>query len=162
TALVRRADIGRLADRRGSGTVGRGPGRAAAARNTGGGGGRAHGRGSRRSHPRSLTPIDKQRHREARSSARGTLRPCRPPGTSTAVRGWTPDGRILFVSDAGQPFAGQTYAHTIDPGGGQPERLPWGPVMYLSYGADGGIAIGRGTPDPALWKRYRGGRAGTV
>src|SRR5207249_2167862 len=82
---------------------------------------------------------------------------------NSLVRGWTPDGRILFVSDAGQPFASLFHAYALAPIGGQPERLPFGPVRDVSWNPDGaGVVLGRHTVDPARWKRYRGGTAGTV
>ena len=73
-----------------------------------------------------------------------------------------PDGRILFVSDAGEPFASQLHAYAIAPSGGAPERLPYGPVREVAFGPDGGVVLGRNTADPARWKRYRGGTAGRL
>ncbi|MEY2475421.1 MAG: tricorn protease [Actinomycetota bacterium] len=73
-----------------------------------------------------------------------------------------PDGRILFVSDAGQPFASQLHAYAVSPDGGTPERLPFGPVREVAFGPDGGVVLGRNTADPARWKRYRGGTAGRL
>jgi tricorn protease len=73
-----------------------------------------------------------------------------------------PDGRILFVSDAGEPFATQLHAYAISPDGGAPERLPYGPVREVAFGSDGGVVLGRNTADPARWKRYRGGTAGRL
>ena len=83
-------------------------------------------------------------------------------GGNTQTRGWTPGGDVLFVSDAGQPFAGDYRGWTVDVDGGQPQRLPLGPLTDLSYGPDGGAVLGRFTMDPARWKRYRGGRAGVM
>ncbi len=81
-------------------------------------------------------------------------------GPDVMVRGWTPDGRILFVTTHGQPFFRNYRAHTIDIAGGLPELLPWGQVNHLAYGPRGALVIGRNTADPARWKRYRGGTAG--
>jgi tricorn protease len=81
-------------------------------------------------------------------------------GADTQVRGWTSDGRILFVSNHGQPFLRNHRAWTIAPEGGAPERLALGQVNHLAYGPDGACVIGRNTADPARWKRYRGGTAG--
>jgi tricorn protease len=81
-------------------------------------------------------------------------------GPDTLVRGWTPDGRILFVTTHGQPFFRNYRAFTIAPEGGAPELLPYGQVNHLSYGPGGRRVIGRNTADPARWKRYRGGTAG--
>ena len=81
-------------------------------------------------------------------------------GPDVIVRGWTPDGRILFVSTYGQPFFRNYQAFTLDPAGGVPTRLPLGQVNHLAFGPSGGRVIGRNTADPARWKRYRGGTAG--
>jgi tricorn protease len=81
-------------------------------------------------------------------------------GPDTLVRGWTPDGRIVFATTYGQPFFRNHRAWTIDPAGGTPELLPLGQVNHLALGPGGGRVIGRNTADPARWKRYRGGTAG--
>ncbi len=84
-------------------------------------------------------------------------------GADLAVRGWTPDGRIVFCSNHGQPFFRNWHAFTIAPtGGGLPERVPLGQINHLAFGSDGRRAIGRNTADPARWKRYRGGTAGQL
>ncbi|HTT92418.1 MAG TPA: S41 family peptidase [Acidimicrobiales bacterium] len=76
---------------------------------------------------------------------------------------WTPDGRVAFASDAGQPFASLTMAYAVAEDGQQPpDPLPYGPVRDASYGPGGGVVIGRNTADPATWKRYRGGTAGAI
>ena len=81
----------------------------------------------------------------------------------TKVLTWAPDGRVVYASDAGQPFSGLSMAYAISNEGNQPaEPLPFGPVRDASYGPSGGVVIGRNTADPALWKRYRGGRAGAI
>ncbi|MEO6896765.1 MAG: hypothetical protein ABI218_09020, partial [Caldimonas sp.] len=81
-------------------------------------------------------------------------------GTDTLVRGWTGDGRIVFVTTQGQPFFRNHHAFTIDPEGGVAEPLPWGQVNHVAFGPAGAMVIGRNTADPARWKRYRGGTAG--
>ena len=81
-------------------------------------------------------------------------------GPDTLVRGWTPDGHILFVSTHGQPFFRNYRAYTISPEGGAPQLLPLGQVNHLAFGPAGARVIGRNTADPARWKRYRGGTAG--
>jgi len=81
-------------------------------------------------------------------------------GPDTLVRGWTPDGHILFVSTWGQPFFRNHQAYTLDPAGGMPLPLNLGQVNHLSFGPGGTRVIGRNTADPARWKRYRGGTAG--
>ena len=81
-------------------------------------------------------------------------------GPDTLVRGWTPQGQILFVSTYGQPFFRNHRAYTIDPAGGAPQLLPLGQVNHLAFGPGQARVIGRNTADPARWKRYRGGTAG--
>jgi tricorn protease len=81
-------------------------------------------------------------------------------GPDTLVRGWTPDGRIVFVSTYGQPFFRNHQAFTIDPAGGMPQPLSLGQVNHLAFGPGQARLIGRNTADPARWKRYRGGTAG--
>src|SRR5918992_1622868 len=88
-------------------------------------------------------------------------------GASATVRGWTPDGRILFTSEAGQPFAHLIHAYAVAPDGGPVERLPYGPAREVGYGPSGKngktpVVLGRNTADPARWKRYRGGTAGDL
>ena len=43
-------------------------------------------------------------------------------GPDTQVRGWTPQGDILFVSTWGQPFFRNHQAYTIAPAGGMEPR----------------------------------------
>ncbi len=81
-------------------------------------------------------------------------------GPDTLVRGWTPQGHILFVSTWGQPFFRNHQAYTIAPEGGMPQPLQLGQVNHLAFGPGAARIIGRNTADPARWKRYRGGTAG--
>lgn len=81
-------------------------------------------------------------------------------GPDVQVRGFTPEGRILFVTTQGQPFFRNYRAHTLDVAGGLPQLLPLGQVNHLAYGPGKAMVIGRNTADPARWKRYRGGTAG--
>ena len=83
-------------------------------------------------------------------------------GSITTVLDWTPDGKIVIASSAGQPFFRLTPLYTLDPAGGQPEPLPYGPAVSISFGPDGGVVIGRRNEDLARWKRYRGGRTGDI
>ena len=55
-------------------------------------------------------------------------------GASATVRGWTPDGRILFTSEAGQPFHHMIHAYAVAPEGGPVERLPYGPAREVAFG----------------------------
>jgi len=81
-------------------------------------------------------------------------------GPDVIVRGWTPEGHILFVSTYGQPFFRNYRAYTLDPAGGIPQLLSLGQVNHLAFGPGTRRLIGRNTVDPARWKRYRGGTAG--
>ncbi len=81
-------------------------------------------------------------------------------GPDVMLRGWTPQGHILFVTTHGQPFFRNYRAFTLDPAGGSPQMLPWGQINHLAFGPGGASVIGRNTADPARWKRYRGGTAG--
>ena len=74
--------------------------------------------------------------------------------------GWTPDGKIVFASNAAQPFAAMLCLYTLDPTGGSPQRIDIGPARAIAFGPHGEQVIGRNTSDPARWKRYRGGTAG--
>ena len=97
-------------------------------------------------------------------AAGGPARRCTWLGSEVQVRGWTPDGRILFVSNHGQPFLRNLHAWTLGLVGGEPEpwptRLPLGPVDQLALGPRGRRVIGRHTTDPARGERDPGGRAG--
>ena len=55
-------------------------------------------------------------------------------GATSLVRGWTPDGRILFVSDAATPFHHIIQPYAVDPTGGAPELLPYGPAREVAFG----------------------------
>ena len=81
-------------------------------------------------------------------------------GPDVMVRGWTPDGRILFVTTHGQPFFRNYRAYTLPVEGGMPELIPLGQVNHLAFGPGNAKVIGRNTADPARWKRYKGGTAG--
>ncbi len=83
-------------------------------------------------------------------------------GTRSIVQGWTSDGRILFVSDAGQPFFDILHAYAVAPEGGPVQRLPYGPVRDVAFGPRRAVVLGRNTGDLARWKRYRGGTAGDL
>ncbi len=78
------------------------------------------------------------------------------------VAGWDPRGRIVFASDAAQPFTGILRLHAMSPTGGRPELLPTGPALTVSFGPGGGVVIGRGRREASHWKRYRGGTAGDL
>ncbi|HEY2579971.1 MAG TPA: PDZ domain-containing protein [Streptosporangiaceae bacterium] len=82
---------------------------------------------------------------------------------ATRVRGWSPDGEVLVVTAAGQPFDHYTWAHAVRPDGGMPRRLEFGPVSDLAVERDAvALLTGRHPREPAYWKRYRGGCAGRL
>ncbi len=85
-------------------------------------------------------------------------------GATTQVVGWSPDGgRVIVATDWKQAFRGFMHLHAVPVGGGTPEALDVGPARAISYQPDGpGVVIGRNSWDPARWKRYRGGTAGTL
>jgi len=83
-------------------------------------------------------------------------------GTDVQVRGWTPDGEIVYVTTQGQPFFRNHHAFAVAPSGGPSRALGLGQVNHIGWGDGGRVAIGRNTDDPARWKRYRGGRAGAL
>ncbi|MEP6651463.1 MAG: peptidase S41, partial [Lapillicoccus sp.] len=80
--------------------------------------------------------------------------------TRTATRGWTPDGGVLDVSEAGQPSMARTWAHALPVDGSPGRRLDYGVVDDVAYGPGGAIVTATSASynrDPAWWKRYRGG-----
>jgi tricorn protease len=81
-------------------------------------------------------------------------------GPDVIVRGWTPEGQILFVTTYAQAFFRNYHAYTLPLDGGVPQLLPLGQVNHLAFGPGNIRVIGRNTADPARWKRYRGGTAG--
>jgi len=91
--------------------------------------------------------------------------PCRLTylGANSTVVGWSRDGkRVLFTSDAYQPFSGTGGIVSVGLEGGLPRNEPYGLAVSITFGHDGGVAIGRHSNDPARWKRYRGGTAGDL
>jgi tricorn protease len=85
-------------------------------------------------------------------------------GGLSQVVGWSADGAdVLFASDHRQPFARVGEIHRVAAKGGVPENLGHGPARAIAHEPEGaGVAIGRNSGDPARWKRYRGGTAGTL
>ncbi len=84
-------------------------------------------------------------------------------GASSQVVGW--DGEhIIYASNSGWPFSNDFRLWSVAAdGGGGPMLLPWGPARAIARQPSGpGVVLGRHTADPARWKRYRGGRAGSL
>ena len=82
----------------------------------------------------------------------------------TGVCGWTPEGDVVAVTAAGQPFTHHTWAHVLpvadaaDP----PRRLPFGLVGDLAMETAGIALLTPTLRHPAYWKRYRGGTSGRL
>ena len=85
-------------------------------------------------------------------------------GSPCRVSGWRPDGsRIVYATAAGRPFETDFWLNEVSPQGGLPSEIPIGPATAIAQGPGGAVALGRGSlRDPSHWKRYRGGRAGTL
>lgn len=85
-------------------------------------------------------------------------------GAECTVAGWTPDGEtILYATNATRPFAREQWLNAVGHAGGEPRELPLGPASSIAHGPSGGKVLGRHTRrEPAWWKRYRGGTAGTL
>ena len=85
-------------------------------------------------------------------------------GSLTQVVGWSPDGsEVIVASDFQQPFTAAMHLHGV-PIDGSPHRpMQLGVARAISHEpGGGGVVLGRNTYDPARWKRYRGGTAGTL
>ncbi len=82
----------------------------------------------------------------------------------TRPLGWTPDGRVLFVSSAGEPFRSGTWAYSVAVDGSGLQRLPYGPISGLTTGPGGSAVLGvnQSLRRGAAWKRYRGGTAAAL
>ena len=81
----------------------------------------------------------------------------------TRVTGWTAAGEVLAVTSAGQQATKYRRAFAVSGRGDAPPRpLPYGPVNDLAI-EDAGTVLLTGSVggEPAFWKRYRGGRAGS-
>lgn len=85
-------------------------------------------------------------------------------GSNAMVIGWNRAGsEVLVASDRGQPFAGWLHVYRAPVDGGPVRPLGVGPAYAISFAPrGGGVVIARNAFDPARWKRYRGGRAGTL
>jgi tricorn protease len=85
-------------------------------------------------------------------------------GALTHVIGWTPDGSAVIVAtDWREPFSQRQSLYQVPIDGSPPIAIRVGPARAISHQPGGpGIVIGRNSFDPARWKRYRGGRTGTL
>jgi tricorn protease len=80
------------------------------------------------------------------------------------VAAWTPDGAgIVYATRARRDFAGRWWLNEVAVTGGLPVEIPLGPATAIDRGPGGEVVLGRNAvSDPAHWKRYRGGLAGTL
>lgn len=85
-------------------------------------------------------------------------------GAFTYVVGWAPDGNsVIVTTDWRQPFSVDLRLWAVPVDGGPPTQIVPGPARTITFAPEGeGRAISRGAADPARWKRYRGGTAGTI
>lgn len=81
-------------------------------------------------------------------------------GALSQVVGWVGDD-IVYSSNAEWPFQNDARLWSVPSGGGEPRLMPWGPARALARRGSA-VVLGRQTMDPARWKRYRGGRAGSL
>ncbi|WP_371496973.1 PDZ domain-containing protein [Kitasatospora sp. NBC_00374] len=82
----------------------------------------------------------------------------------TTLRGWTADGRPIATTTAGQATIRRSWAFAVPLDGGEPTRLPYGPIGGLAFEPDGErvLLLSAISREPAWWKRYRGGTAGKL
>jgi len=97
-------------------------------------------------------------------SAGGPARRLTYFGALTHVVGWSPDGnKVIVATDWKQPFAQRQSLYEVPLDGAPPIPIKVGPARALTFQPGGpGLVIGRNSFDPARWKRYRGGRAGSL
>jgi tricorn protease len=85
---------------------------------------------------------------------------------AASLSSWSLDGaRIYYATAAARPFAREYWLREVNASGPVQlsRQVPWGPASAVAYGPSGGVVLGRNTVrDPAHWKRYRGGTAGTL
>ncbi len=81
-------------------------------------------------------------------------------GAGETMCDWTPDGQLLYYSNALTGLRRQTQLFSVSPTGGMSTKLP------VPYGANGTISADNQwlaytphTRDARTWKRYRGGMA---
>ncbi|CAN5843166.1 S41 family peptidase [soil metagenome] len=83
-------------------------------------------------------------------------------GALSQVVAWDGDD-IIYASNSGWPFPNDFRLWSVTADGGAPSLLPLGPARAIARERSGtGVVLGRHTADPARWKRYRGGRAGSL
>ena len=81
---------------------------------------------------------------------------------TVTIAGWSPDGRIVFASNAPGHSTKMQQLYYCATDGSAPQPLKIGPASKITFGPGKAMVIGRNTADPARWKRYRGGTAGQL
>ena len=80
-----------------------------------------------------------------------------------STAGWSADGKeIYFVANPSAWYERETRAMAVPGDGGPVREFRLGHARSFSFGANGGMVVGRNADDPARWKRYRGGTAGEI
>jgi tricorn protease len=83
--------------------------------------------------------------------------------TSQNVVGWTPDGKIAFISQTGSNFGQLPRLYLINPKGGLPEPTPVLEAADVSFSPDGSkVAYHRMPSNNFNWRHYRGGTQGRI
>ena len=77
------------------------------------------------------------------------------------VVAWDGNNKIIYASDAKQPFSRIVDLRSININGGESKALSYGVCHNISISKNMTV-IGRNTHDPARWKRYKGGAAGEL
>lgn len=82
---------------------------------------------------------------------------------SCSILHWRSDSKSLVIcSDARSPFYRHDELFEITIADAQMSPLNLGHATAYSADSKGRVVIGRNSRDPALWKRYKGGRAGEI
>lgn len=108
---------------------------------------------------------EEEGHREVfiTEAAGGEVRRLTYLASMTHPVGWLDNKRIVVRSRARHPHQlEELYSVSLE--NGQVEALRLGPAVWAAFSAKGEVAIERNSnrPDPAHWKRYRGGTAGVL
>lgn len=83
-------------------------------------------------------------------------------GANTHVVGWRPTGTsVIVATDYRQPFVGSLHLWEVPLDGSMPTPMDLGPARAVSFSGRK-VVLGRNSFDPARWKRYRGGRTGSL